>query len=529
MWNACVDLNGTTYGGRSEYCAVQNYTQLTMRFIGDSKSNDTSMAAACKALKGTSFGSGDQTQDPLIKHDPNPETYSVDQYCAVQGSWTQLSTRLTKPFKRVSGTVNSEQKGIEQYLVGESNAISTSMENACKTIKGTSFGSVKQYCAVQGYTQLSSRLADDPASQNYDMANQCKALKGTSFGSNNQFCAVPGYWTQLSTREPGDPLKHEQSMATACTNLKGTSFGFDERYCAVQGSWAQLSTREHGDGGGGPSLESACTTIKGTSYGKNKEYCAIQGYTQLSTILIGNSAPITSAPPLRFDACDALKGISYRTGLYDHNTKCAVPGVWTQLSSWKTMATECKALKGTSFGTERNPDWQASSTRRDQFCAVQGSWTQLSTQYASLLTQGSTGGGNLGDMCTASTLNLHSGVRSLLEGTSFGKHGQFCAVQNSPPNSASDGGSSSDGDNTLIIILIVCGVLVGLVLLGAAVYAFSGSQSKTFQAFKDEEAVTPAKDEEAATQDAPDSAKNVPSMVLKTSGSMKDKAKDSEA
>ena len=36
------------------------------------------------------------------------------------------------------------------------------------------------------------------------MRSQCEVLKGVSFGSDGEYCAVPGTWTQLSSKQPGD-------------------------------------------------------------------------------------------------------------------------------------------------------------------------------------------------------------------------------------------------------------------------------------------------------------------------------------
>lgn len=80
------------------------------------------------------------------------------------------------------------------------------------------------------YTQLSTKLPGDTGVQG--MIQECAAMKGRSYGSAGEFCAVPGSWTQLSSKVEGGTSYY--GMIQECDAMKGRSYGSAGEFCAIE-------------------------------------------------------------------------------------------------------------------------------------------------------------------------------------------------------------------------------------------------------------------------------------------------------
>ena len=132
---------------------------------------------------------------------------SFSRYCAVEGVWTQLTTRLP----------------------GQSSWQTNFPSSTCDSLGGEEFS---RFCIVQGeWTQVASKLPGYTSWNNLNSAD-CARWEGTSFGGSELFCAVPGKWKQLTVRLPG-MISYQTSMLTTCNALEGDSFSY---HCLVDGS-----------------------------------------------------------------------------------------------------------------------------------------------------------------------------------------------------------------------------------------------------------------------------------------------------
>merc|ERR1719261_2365599 len=214
------------------------WTLLTTQSHGEKYANG-GMRSACRTLGGVSYG-------------------SIHQFCAVQGQYTQLSTRATPSnLGRCSCLPNC------QGICGMGVSFTASVEQGCTCRSGNS-------------------TANDASSTSDDSATTLDAGPGSS-GTTGW---LPGTMDKagITTYNGGgwSGTMDKASCATKCSSgymfrsiaagstfsiraecehdLSGVTFGLSQEFCAVKGNYAQLSS-----GSASTSMRSTCRQLGGKS------------------------------------------------------------------------------------------------------------------------------------------------------------------------------------------------------------------------------------------------------------------------